>query len=62
MIDKEIEIVQSLIDNLKDDNAVKISVYLPEGKVIDYYWNENSFLKSALKSELRHLILESLNI
>jgi hypothetical protein len=61
-IEREIEIVQNLITNLGEDNAVQIKIYTPDGKCLDYYWNNNIFLKSAIQAELRNLKLELLEI
>lgn len=61
-IKSEIERAQSLIDNLEDNNAVKISLYTSDGRCIDYWWNNNSLLKSAILSELRELKLEILDM
>lgn len=66
-IQEDIEIVQTLIEELTPEMAIEIKVYLRDKKTHlvtekTYHWNKNDFLKSALQSELRELKLELLDI
>jgi hypothetical protein len=66
-IQKDIETIQTLIEELTPEHAIEVRVYLRDKKtqqIIEktYHWNNNDFLKSALQSELRGLKLELLNL
>ena len=66
LIKIDIQKIQNILDGLDNDTAIKISIFGPTSITInhpevEYWWNENSFLRSALEQELRNLKLELLN-
>jgi hypothetical protein len=60
-IEKDIQTIQTILDKFTNEHAIKITMSF-DGKNIEYWWNENSFLRSALEQELRNLKLGLLDI
>lgn len=63
-IEKNIQTIQTILDKLTNEHAIKITMFnqYSGGKNIEYWWNENPFLRSALEQELRNLKLELLDL